>query len=48
MAFFEFLMNEILSIPAVLVGLIVFVGLVSQRAATTKVMSGTLKSIKVL
>ncbi|SEM85559.1 PTS system IIC component, L-Asc family [Paenisporosarcina quisquiliarum] len=45
MAFFEFLMNEILSIPAVLVGLIVFVGLVAQRAATTKVMSGTLKSI---
>ncbi|KQL36884.1 PTS ascorbate transporter subunit IIC [Psychrobacillus sp. FJAT-21963] len=45
MAFFEFLMNEILSIPAVLVGLIVFIGLVSQRAASTKVMSGTLKSI---
>ena len=45
MAFFEFLMNEILSIPAVLVGLMVFVGLVAQRAATTKVMSGTLKSI---
>lgn len=45
MAFFEFLMNEILSIPAVLVGLIVFIGLVAQRAASTKVMSGTLKSI---
>lgn len=45
MAFFEFLMNEILSIPAVLVGLIVFIGLISQRAASTKVMSGTLKSI---
>ena len=45
MAFFEFLMNEILSIPAVLVGLMVFIGLVAQRAATTKVMSGTLKSI---
>lgn len=45
MAFFEFLMNEILSIPAVLVGLMVFFGLVAQRAATTKVMSGTLKSI---
>ena len=45
MAFVEFLMNEILSIPAVLVGLMVFVGLVAQRAATTKVMSGTLKSI---
>lgn len=45
MAFFEFLMNEILSIPAVLVGLMVFIGLVAQRAAATKVMSGTLKSI---
>lgn len=45
MAFIEFLMNEILSIPAVLVGLMVFIGLVAQRAATTKVMSGTLKSI---
>ncbi|WP_144512841.1 PTS ascorbate transporter subunit IIC [Bacillus sp. FJAT-22090] len=45
MVFFEFLMNEILSIPAVLVGLIVLIGLVAQRAASTKVMSGTLKSI---
>lgn len=45
MVFFEFLMNEILSIPAVLVGLMVFIGLVAQRAAATKVMSGTLKSI---
>ena len=45
MAFFEFLMNEILSIPAVLVGLIVFVGLVAQRADFSKVTSGTLKSI---
>lgn len=45
MAFFEFLMDEILSIPAVLVGLIVLIGLVAQRAAATKVMSGTLKSI---
>ena len=45
MAFFEFLMNEILSIPAVLVGLMVFVGLVAQRAVASKVMSGTLKSI---
>ena len=45
MAFFEFLMNEILSIPAVLVGLMVFIGVVARRAVTTKVMSGTLKSI---
>ncbi|WP_274309847.1 PTS ascorbate transporter subunit IIC [Solibacillus daqui] len=45
MAFIEFLMNEILSIPAVLVGLIVFIGLVTQRADFSKVTSGTLKSI---
>ena len=45
MGFFEFLMNEILSIPAVLVGIIVFIGLVAQKADFSKVTSGTLKSI---
>lgn len=45
MSFFEFLMNEILSIPAILVGLMVFIGLVAQKASGSKVMSGTLKSI---
>ena len=45
MVFFEFLMNEILSIPAVLVGIIVFIGLVAQKADFSKVTSGTLKSI---
>ena len=45
MAFFEFLMNEILSLPEVLVGLIVLIGLVLQRAALAKVFSGTVKAI---
>ena len=38
-------MNEILSIPAVLVGIMVFIGLVAQKADFSKVTSGTLKSI---
>lgn len=45
MAFFEFLMNEILSIPAILVGLMVLIGLLAQRENVSKVLSGTLKSI---
>ncbi|QKS72672.1 PTS ascorbate transporter subunit IIC [Paenalkalicoccus suaedae] len=45
MGFFEFLMNEILSLPEVLVGLIVLTGLVLQRAKFAKVFSGTAKSI---
>ncbi len=45
MAFFEFLMNEILSIPAILVGLIVFVGLALQKETGSKIFSGTIKSI---
>ncbi|WP_188206878.1 PTS ascorbate transporter subunit IIC [Alkalibacillus aidingensis] len=45
MGFFEFLMDEVLSIPEVLVGLIVLIGLVAQRAIASKVVSGTLKSI---
>jgi len=45
MVFFEFLMNEILSIPAILVGLIVFVGLALQRESGSKIFSGTIKSI---
>ncbi|MFD2129911.1 PTS ascorbate transporter subunit IIC [Pseudogracilibacillus auburnensis] len=45
MAFFEFLMNEILSLPEVLVGVIVLVGLLLQRETFSKVFSGTLKSI---
>ncbi|WP_096190767.1 PTS ascorbate transporter subunit IIC [Evansella halocellulosilytica] len=42
---FEFLMNEILSLPEVLVGLIVMIGLILQRAKFAKVFSGTSKSI---
>ncbi|WP_181347115.1 PTS ascorbate transporter subunit IIC [Thalassobacillus sp. CUG 92003] len=45
MGFFEFLMNEILSLPEVLVGLMVLIGLLLQRARVEKVFSGTLKSI---
>lgn len=45
MVFFEFLMNEILSIPAILVGLIVFVGLALQKETGSKIFSGTIKSI---
>ncbi|MEX2105220.1 MAG: PTS ascorbate transporter subunit IIC, partial [Bacilli bacterium] len=45
MGFFEFLMNEVLSIPAVLVGLMAFIGLWAQRAEFSKVLSGTFKSI---
>lgn len=45
MVFFEFLMNEILSIPAILVGLIVFVGLALQKETVSKIFSGTVKSI---
>lgn len=45
MAFFQFLMNEILSLPEVLVGLIVFIGLALQRERLSKLFSGTLKSV---
>ncbi len=45
MVFFEFLVNEIISISAVLVGTIVFIGLIAQKANFSKVTSGTLKSI---
>ncbi|WP_281260620.1 PTS transporter subunit IIC [Alkalicoccus saliphilus] len=45
MEFFEFLMNEILSLPEVLVGLIVMVGLLLQKADFSKIFAGTTKSI---
>lgn len=45
MAFFEFLMNDVLSIPAVLVGLMALIGLLAQSANASKVVSGTFKSI---
>ncbi|MFC4736298.1 PTS ascorbate transporter subunit IIC [Bacillus daqingensis] len=45
MGFFEFLMNEILSLPEVLVGLIVMTGLLLQKADFSKVFAGTTKSI---
>ncbi|SES30512.1 PTS ascorbate transporter subunit IIC [Salisediminibacterium halotolerans] len=45
MAVFEFLMNEILSLPEVLVGLIVMIGLILQRAEIARIFTGTVKSI---
>lgn len=45
MAFFQFLMNEILSLPEVLVGLMVFIGLALQKENLGKLFSGTLKSV---
>ncbi|PRO67083.1 PTS ascorbate transporter subunit IIC [Alkalicoccus urumqiensis] len=45
MGFLDFLMNDILSLPEVLVGLIVMTGLILQRAKFEKIFSGTAKSI---
>lgn len=45
MAFLKFLVNEILSQPAVLVGLMTAIGLIALRESFSKVISGTLKSI---
>ncbi|MRH43713.1 PTS ascorbate transporter subunit IIC [Aquibacillus halophilus] len=45
MAFFEFLMTEILSIPSILVGLMVLIGLLALKSNISKIFSGTLKSI---
>ncbi len=45
MIVFEFLMNEILSIPAVLIGLMALIGLAVQKVNLSKLLSGTLKSI---
>ena len=45
MGFLDFLVNDILSEPAVLVGLMAFVGLVAAKKHFSEVMSGTLKSI---
>ncbi|MCF6095750.1 PTS ascorbate transporter subunit IIC [Thermovorax subterraneus] len=45
MSFFKFLMNDILSQPAVLVGLMALIGLVAQKKPTEQVISGTVKTI---
>src|SRR6056297_2640703 len=45
MAFVNFIVYEVLNEPAVLVGLMAFLGLALMRKPFSKVMSGTLKSI---
>lgn len=45
MAFFQWIANNILGVPAFLIGLIVLLGLVLQKASFSKVISGTLKTI---
>ena len=45
MEFLKFLMNDVLSEPAVLVGLIALIGLVAQKKPTTECIKGTVKTI---
>lgn len=45
MEFFKFLMNDVLSEPAVLVGLISLIGLIAQKKSATECIKGTVKTI---
>ncbi|WP_199479343.1 PTS ascorbate transporter subunit IIC [Vibrio harveyi] len=45
MEFFSFLMNDVLSEPAVLVGLIALIGLIAQKKSVTECIKGTVKTI---
>lgn len=45
MAFLKFLMYDVLSVPAVLVGLVALIGLIAQRKSATDSIKGTLKTI---
>ncbi|MDG2667107.1 PTS transporter subunit IIC, partial [Vibrio parahaemolyticus] len=45
MEFFSFLMNDVLSEPAVLVGLIALIGLIAQKKTVTECIKGTVKTI---
>ncbi|HHF3201342.1 TPA: PTS ascorbate transporter subunit IIC [Vibrio alginolyticus] len=45
MGFFSFLMNDVLSEPAVLVGLIALIGLIAQKKPVTECIKGTVKTI---
>lgn len=45
MAFVQWIANNIFGVPAFLIGLIVLLGLVLQKASFSKVISGTLKTI---
>ncbi|WP_354625661.1 PTS ascorbate transporter subunit IIC [Psychromonas sp. MME2] len=45
MEFFNFLMNDVLSEPAILVGLIALIGLIAQKKPVTECIKGTVKTI---
>lgn len=45
MEFLNFLMNDVLSNPSILVGLIALIGLVAQRKSITECIKGTVKTI---
>ncbi|EJC1211157.1 PTS ascorbate transporter subunit IIC [Vibrio parahaemolyticus] len=45
MEFFSFLMNDVLSEPAILVGLIALIGLIAQKKPVTECIKGTVKTI---
>ncbi len=48
MPFFNFLMKDVLSEPAVLVGLIALIGLIAQKKPATECIKGTIKPFWVL
>ncbi|MCG8481822.1 MAG: PTS ascorbate transporter subunit IIC [Clostridia bacterium] len=45
MTFLKFLMYDVLSVPAVLVGLVALIGLMAQKKSSTECIKGTLKTI---
>ncbi|PAB61029.1 PTS ascorbate transporter subunit IIC [Anaeromicrobium sediminis] len=45
MNFFKFLMYDVLSVPAVLVGLVALIGLLAQKKSSTDCLKGTIKTI---
>ena len=45
MGFFRFLMNDVLSVPAVLVGLVALIGLLIQKKDASECVKGFIKSI---
>ncbi|SJN59740.1 PTS ascorbate transporter subunit IIC [Vibrio ruber] len=45
MEFFNFLMNDVLSEPSVLVGFIALIGLIAQKKSVTECIKGTVKTI---
>lgn len=45
MLFFKFLMNDVLSQPSVLVGLVALIGLLAQKKPVEQIITGTIKTI---